>query len=124
LLETLPRRERDIFLILCRLERPTASDIRAALPDELSDSTVRTLLRRLVDKGVVQRHLGKGSARYSAVSASGAVAEGALQRIVDTFFGGSALDAASALLGLSARLEPDEAEKLRQLIEKSRKAGS
>jgi hypothetical protein len=45
------------------------------------------------------------------------VAAGALQRMVDTFFAGSAASAATALLGMSGPLKPEEIEALERLIE-------
>ena len=54
MIETLPRRERDVFETLCRLEQATAASVRMALADPLSDSAVRTLLSRLEAKGLVK----------------------------------------------------------------------
>ena len=48
------------------------------------------------------------------------MAAGALKRMVDTFFAGSAASAATALLGMSGPLKPDEIEALERLIEAAR----
>ena len=55
MIESLPRREREVFETLCRLETGTTAGVRQALADALSDSAIRTLLARLETKGLVAR---------------------------------------------------------------------
>jgi hypothetical protein len=57
-IDALPRREREVFETLCRLETSTAAGVRGALSDPLSDSAVRTMLSRLEAKGLVERTSG------------------------------------------------------------------
>src|SRR5262249_10346169 len=52
-LVNLSRRERQIMDALFRLEKATAADIHAAIPDPPSYTAVRTTLRILEDKGAV-----------------------------------------------------------------------
>jgi predicted transcriptional regulator len=118
-IESLPRREREVFETLCRLEASTAANVRAALSDPLSDSAVRTMLSRLEAKGLVERTAGSRRLVYSPVQRTEAVAAGALRRMIDTFFAGSAASAATALLGLGQRLTPEEAAALEQVIDKA-----
>lgn len=120
MIDTLPRREREVFETLCRLEIGTASAVRADLSDALSDSAVRTMLRRLEAKGLVRREAGQDGFLYRPVAQTDAVAAGVLRRMVDTFFAGSAAGAATALLGLGQHLTPEEAEALEQAIERAR----
>lgn len=119
MIESLPRREREVFETLCRLETSTAAGVRSGLSDPLSDSAVRTLLSRLEAKGLVERRAGAEGFRYAPVQRTEAVAAGALRRMIDTFFAGSAASAATALLGLGQRLTPEEAEALEQAIDKA-----
>ena len=119
MIESLPRREREVFETLCRLEISTAAGVRAALSDPLSDSAVRTLLSRLEAKGLVERTAGAEGFRYVPAQRTEAVAAGALRRMIDTFFAGSAASAATALLGLGQRLTPEEAAVLEQAIDKA-----
>jgi predicted transcriptional regulator len=118
-IESLPRREREVFETLCRLETGTAAAVRAALSDPLSDSAVRTMLSRLNAKGLVERTSGPDGYAYSPVQRTEAVAAGALQRMIDTFFAGSAASAATALLGLGQKLTPDEAAALERAIDQA-----
>jgi len=119
LIDTLPRREREVFETLCRLEAATTAEMRAALSDPLSDSAVRTMLSRLEAKGLVERTSGPEGVRYRPVLETETVAVGALRRVIDTFFAGSAASAASALLGMGQKLTPDEAAALEAMIDKS-----
>ena len=126
MIESLPRREREVFETLCRLETGTAAGVRNALTDTLSDSAIRTLLARLEAKGLVERANGVDGFHYSPVPRTEAVAAGAMQRMVDTFFAGSAASAATALLGMGARITADEAEALERAIDEAlgRKTGA
>ncbi|MBA4806705.1 BlaI/MecI/CopY family transcriptional regulator [Brevundimonas sp.] len=117
MIESLPRREREVFETLCRLETGTAAAVRNALSDPLSDSAVRTLLSRLETKGLIERAAGPDGFVYGPVQRTEAVAAGALQRMIDTFFAGSAASAATALLGLGQKLTPQEAAALERMID-------
>lgn len=119
MIETLPRREREVFETLCRLGSGATAAVREALADPLSDSAVRTLLARLEAKGLVARSSSPDGVVYAPVPRTEAVAEGALKRMVDTFFAGSAASAATALLGLGQRLTPEEAEALERAIDQA-----
>ncbi len=120
MIESLPRREREMFEVLCRLGEGTASAVRAAMADPPSDSAVRTLLGRLESKGLISHHTVNQAYVYAPARQADAVAETALQRLVQTFFQGSAASAATALLGMEPRLDPDEIEMLQRAIDKAR----
>ncbi|MDP3377899.1 MAG: BlaI/MecI/CopY family transcriptional regulator [Brevundimonas sp.] len=122
-IDQLPRREREVFETLYRLEQATAATLRGVLADPLSDSAVRTLLSRLEVKGLVRRTAGPDGFVYAPVPRTDAVAESALKRMVETFFAGSAASAATALLGLGQTLTPDEAEALRRTIDRMGTSG-
>lgn len=119
MIESLPRREREVFETLCRLESGTAANVRHALSGDLSDSAVRTLLARLEAKQLVARDRGDDGFVYRPAPRTEAVAEGALKRMIDTFFAGSAASAATALLGLGQRLTPEEAAALERAIDQA-----
>jgi predicted transcriptional regulator len=119
-IESLPRREREVFEALCSLGEGTAVAVRGALADPLSDSAVRTLLGRLKAKGLIDHRTLNQAYVYVPVPQADAVAETALQRLVQTFFQGSAARAATALLGMEQGLDPQEIEALQQAIDKAR----
>jgi predicted transcriptional regulator len=120
-IESLPRREREVFEVLCSLGEGTAAAVRTALADPPSGSAVRTLLGRLVVKGLVAHRTVNQAYVYAPAEQAEAVAENALQRLVQTFFQGSAAHAATALLGMEPRLAPDEIDMLQRAIDKARK---
>ena len=120
----LTRRERQIIDILYRRGRATASEIRDELPGHPSDSTVRTQLRVLEDKGHV-RHEEEGL-RFVYVPAvpRHAARRSALRHLVDTFFDGSAEKVVAALLGADgARLSEEELARITDLVARARKGG-
>ena len=117
MIETLPRREREVFEILCRLE--TATDVRRAMSGEPSDSAVRTLLSRLEAKKLVVRRADEQADVFAPAPEPQALATSALQRRVASFFNGSAASAATALLGLTNELKPEELEALKRAIEEA-----
>jgi BlaI family penicillinase repressor len=120
----LSRRERQILDILYARGRATAAEIQAALPDPPSYSATRALLRVLEDKGHA-RHTEEGG-RYVFVPRVGRdkARVAALKHLLQTFFEGSAADAAAALVnGSAARLRPEELDRLEALIAHARTEG-
>jgi predicted transcriptional regulator len=123
MIERLPRREREVFETLCRLGEGGTAAVRQALADSLSDSAVRTLLGRLEAKGLVRRRTERSGVVYAPAPRPETIATGALRRMVDTFFAGSAATAATALLGLTQKLKPEEIEALQRAIDEARERG-
>lgn len=123
MIESLPRREREVFEVLCGLEEGTASAIRAGLSDPPSDSAVRTLLGRLAAKGLVVHRTVNQAYVYSPAPVAALVAETAMQRLVRTFFDGSAASAATALLGMAPELNREELDALQKVIDEARERG-
>lgn len=118
----LSKRERQIMDILYRLGRATASDVRDALPGTPSDSTVRTQLRVLEEKGHV-RHEEVGLRYIYLPTVSRQTARrAALRHLVDTFFEGSTGKMVTTLLDSDAtRLSDDELDRIAALIAAARK---
>ena len=108
--------------VLYRLGRATAADVRAALPGEPADSTVRTHLRILEEKGQV-RHLEEGLRYvYLPVTPRRDASRRALRHLVDTFFEGSTAQVVGALLGTDAsRLTNTELDRIAAIVAKARK---
>ena len=122
MLSKLPPRERQIVDILYERGALAVADICEALPDQLSGSAVRAMLKRLEDKGFVQRSESDRGFLYSPVVSDSVAKKSALSEIVRVFFNGSPASAASALLGMSDRLKEDEIDEIEQMIAKAKKA--
>lgn len=118
----LSRRERQIMDILFARGRATGQEIQAGLPDKPNYSSVRTILRILERKGYV-RHVEEGLRYvYEPTVARKAASRSALQRIIRTFFDGSAKDAAAALLDPAAfHLTEQELNELAEIVERAKK---
>jgi predicted transcriptional regulator len=118
----LSRRERQIMDILFALGRASGPEIQERLPDQPSYSAVRTILRVLERKGHI-RHIEEGL-RYVYLPAveRETARKSAIQRLVSTFFDGSAKAAAAAFLDpASAQLSDEDLKDLENMIRKARK---
>ncbi len=118
----LSRRERQIMDVLFARGRATGPEIQEGLPDKPNYSSVRTILRVLERKGFV-RHVEEGLRYvYEPTVARRAASRSALQRIIRTFFDGSAKEAVAALLDPAAfQLSDDELKELSRMIEQAKK---
>jgi len=123
-IENLPRREREIFEILCSVGEASAADVRERMADAPSYSAVRTLLSRLESKGLVRHRTVDQAYVYRSVPQAEQVKESVLRQLVKNFFDGSAASAATALLGLTRKLEPAELDALQNAIDKARERQS
>ena len=122
MLSKLPPREREIVDILYERGALAVSEICDALPDQLSGSAVRAMLKRLEDKGYVQRRESERGYLYSPSVSDTVAKKSALSEIVRVFFNGSPASAASALLGMSDKLDTDELDELQAMIARARQA--
>jgi predicted transcriptional regulator len=116
----LPRREREVFEILSASAPATAAAVRDKMTDAPSNSAVRTLLSRLEGRGLVSHDERDGVYVYSPTQAAEQVRGSALSQFVKTFFEGSAVSAATALLGLSRQPDAAELEALEEALAKAR----
>ena len=121
MIEKLPPRERQLFEALCAHGEATAAGIEALLPDPPSNSAVRAMLARMEKKGFVKRRLVDQKYVYASALPEPKVKQSALKHMIQTFFNGSPASAASALLGMSEKIEADELDRLEALIAKARK---
>ncbi len=120
----LSRRERQIMDILFEAGEASASTVLENLPEPPSYSTVRALLARLEQKSYVRHRADGPRYVYTPTIAMARARKNALDRVVQTFFDGSAAAAATALLGLSGRdLSAEELEDLAGAIAKAREEG-
>jgi predicted transcriptional regulator len=120
-LNRLPPKERQIVDLLYQEGALTAAEVTEALPGSLSGSAVRTMLRRLEDKGFVRREESDRGFRYSPAVSDQTARKSALSEVVRVFFNGSPTSAASALLGMSEAIDAKELDVLEQMIAEARK---
>jgi predicted transcriptional regulator len=120
----LGRRERQILDVVYRLGRASVAQVRAELPDPPSYSAVRGMLNLLREKGHV-RHVADGLRYvYLPVVAPAEARRSALAHVVQTFFGGSHAEAASALFDLpDGKLSRPQLAELSRLVRQALKEG-
>jgi predicted transcriptional regulator len=121
MLDKLPPRERQIVDLLYVSGDATVAELCDALPVVLSASAVRAMLTRLEGKGVVGRRQTDRGYVYAPAVPQTAAKQSALTQVVRVFFNGSPVGAASALLGMSDKLDDEELEELERLIAQARK---
>ena len=114
------RRERQILDVVYRRGSATAAEIHREIEDPPTYTTVRGLLRVLVGKGQLRIAKAAGRYVYSPVVSKAAAGETMISHVVRTFFGGSASQAMTALLG-STEIDFSEQDlrRLQDLIDES-----
>ena len=108
MLKKLPPREREIVDLLYERGDLTVAEISEALLGKPSGSAVRTMLSRLEHKGYVRRTDSSKGHLYRPAVPNSQARKSALVELVRVFFDGSPAGAASALLGMSERLDETE----------------
>lgn len=81
--------EHELLTILWAQGEMTAFAVRKQVARKLTDATIRTVLRRLEEKGYVTHSVVSGTFIYSARESAETTAATAVQGIVDRFCGGS-----------------------------------
>lgn len=119
----LSRREREVLDILYRRGRATATDVIEDLDDARSNSTVRTQLRALEQKGHVRHELEGNRFVYMPAVPRHAARRSALRHVLDTFFDGSPEKVVAALLGETRVVSDDELERIARLVARAREEG-
>jgi predicted transcriptional regulator len=110
--------EREVMQLIWAHGRLTAETVREKLARRLKESTVRTVLRRLEEKGYVVHAVEGRTYVYQATHPRGRVAAKAVQRIVDWFCNGSVEE---VLVGMVDSAMIDQRQ-LRMLADKVAKA--
>jgi predicted transcriptional regulator len=110
--------------ILHRRGASTVTEIMDELPDPPTYSAVRSILRILGEKKLVQHREDGPRYIYEPVESTERVRENALEHVVDTYFAGSTEQAVTALLRLSdADMSEAEIKRLREKIRGARLGG-
>lgn len=121
MIDKLSARERQLFEALYAAKEATAAQLRDALDDAPGNSAVRVMLRRLEAKGFITHREAGGRFIYAPSIPEKRIEQSALQRFVETYFGGSAIGAAAALVGMTEKVDPEELHELEQVIAKVRR---
>jgi BlaI family transcriptional regulator, penicillinase repressor len=111
--------EREVMQLIWANGSLTAEFVRERLARRLKESTVRTVLRRLEEKGYVNHAVEGRTYIYQATHPRGKVAATAVQQIVDLFCNGSVEE---VLVGMvdSAMLDPRQLRSLADMVAKAK----
>src|SRR6266566_5480808 len=112
--------EREVMQLIWANGPLTAETVREKLARRLKESTVRTVLRRLEEKGYVRHTVEGRTYVYQATQPRGKVAAKAVQRIVDWFCNGSVEE---VLVGMvdSAMLDQRQLRMLTDRVAKAKR---
>jgi predicted transcriptional regulator len=102
----------------------SAADIHEEIPDFPTYSAVRSALRALEDKGLIEHFRDGARYVYRPVLPATDASRGALARVLDTFFGGSPEHALKALIELTRERDYDfDYDDVQRLIDRARAEG-
>jgi predicted transcriptional regulator len=99
--------EHEILAILWAGSEMTAAEVRRKVARKLKDATIRTVLRRLEEKGYVTHTVAAGTFVYKPAESADSAAADAVRGILDRFCGGSIERALQALVD-AALVEPKQ----------------
>ena len=111
--------EHEVMQIVWASEAVTSEEVRERLSRPLKESTIRTVLKRLEEKGFVTHSVRGRTFVFAAAQARRHVAARAVQRIVDWLCNGSVEE---VLVGMvdSAMLDSAKLEELAKKVAKSK----
>jgi BlaI family transcriptional regulator, penicillinase repressor len=99
--------EHEILTILWAQGEMTAAGVRRKVVRQLKDATIRTVLRRLEEKGYLTHSVEAGTFIYRSTESAASAAADAVRGILDRFCGGSVERALQALVD-ATRVEPKQ----------------
>ena len=120
----LSRRERQVVDIIFSKGTLSAKEVMLQMNEPPTYSAVRSILRILVQKGLIQREKSGNRYRYEIHHSHDSIRNTVIRRLIDTFFDGSARMAVMSFIGNSLEeFSTDELEELLNLIQKAQKEG-
>jgi predicted transcriptional regulator len=120
----LSRRERQIMDAIFALGEATVNKVVEAIPDAPTPMAVRRMMHILEEKGHLKRREEGREVVYLPREAKDKAGRSALQRVLETFFGGSLEDALAAhFVTRKEGVSDAERARLMKLIEQARKEG-
>lgn len=119
----LSKRERQIMDIVFQAGEISAAEVHARLPDAPTYTAVRTMMRVLEEKSLLQHRIDGRKYIYSPRKSPAAAGRSAMKRVLDVFFGGSLEDAVAAHLNdPGMRLDAKDLARLRDVIDEAEQA--
>lgn len=116
----LGRRESQIMDVVYRLEEASVEEIRTNLPDPPSNSSVRSMLRLLEEKGYLDHYQEGRRYFYYPTHPKGEVRRSMLRHLTKTFFGGAVSEAVAALLSVEEEnLSSEDLDEMERLINRA-----
>lgn len=115
-------RERQIMDVIYSLGEASVGDVHAKLKEAPSYSAVRTMIRLLERKGLLNHSQEGTKYVYRPTQSKVAASRKALSHLIKTFFEGSATDAVAALFD-NEKLSQNDLDKIEELINAARKEG-
>lgn len=120
----LSRRERQIMDAVFASGEATVNRVVETIPDAPTAMAVRRMMHILEEKGYLKRREEGREVVYLPREAKAKAGQSALQRVLETFFGGSLEEAlATHLVARKDGVSAEERERLISLIEQARKEG-
>jgi predicted transcriptional regulator len=120
----LSRRERQIMDVVYAQGEATVNQVLAELPDAPTPMAVRRTMHILEEKGQLRRRKRGREVAYSPRQTRQKAGRTALERVLQTFFGGSLEEALAAHLhSRKDALSDEERRRLVALIEQARQKG-
>lgn len=107
-------------VIWASAEGATVAEVWQAIAQKrkVTRTTILNQIDRLEDRGWLKRHKGPNGNRYVATVTRQQASRSLVSQFVDAFFGGSATQLVSNLLG-AKKLKKSEIEQLRKLLDKN-----
>ena len=120
-MQQLSRRERQIMEVIYQLGKATASEVQAGMDAPPSYSAVRTHLRILKEKGMVQYEKSGTQYVYYPLVSPEKAKKSAIKHLLHTFFAGSAESAFASLLEISQNdLTEADYQRLKHMIDQAK----
>jgi predicted transcriptional regulator len=119
----LSRRQREIMDVVFGLRKATVNQVVSELSDAPTPMAVRRMMHVLVDRGFLKGRRHGRKVVYSPARSQATAGVKALQHVLDTFFGGAMDKALAAHLSRKEPVTAERLERLKKLIEETRKKG-
>jgi predicted transcriptional regulator len=120
----LSRRERQIMDAVFALGEATVNQVVEAIPSAPTAMAVRRMMHILEEKGHLRRRESGREVVYAPRQAKGKAGRAALEQVIETFFGGSLVEALAAHLhSRKDQVSAEERERLIELIKQAKEEG-